>query len=35
MNVNAKSATEYYQTKYQAKINMLKGSYTMIKWDLS
>ena len=35
MNVNVKSATEYYQTKYQTKINMLKGSYTTIKWDLS
>ena len=35
MNVNVKSATEYYQTKYQTRLNMLKGSYIMIKWDLS
>ena len=32
MNIHAKSSKNYYQTKSN---NTLKGSYMMIKWDLS
>ena len=32
MNIDAKSSTKYWQTEPN---NTLKGSYTMIKWDLS